>query len=71
MEDGLGARFWLGLAGFTIALGIVLLIVFLIFTRAFYAWGAFGVFVVVAVVLLGIAWIYDKRQQREAEKWED
>jgi hypothetical protein len=71
MEDGLGFKFWAGLAGFTLALGIVLLIVFLIFTRAFYAWGAFGTLVVIAVLLLGVAWIYDKRQQREAEKWED
>jgi hypothetical protein len=63
MED-LGFKFWAGLAGIVIAAGIACLILFLIITRAFYAWGAFGMLLVLGLVLLAIGWFYDRRQAR-------
>ena len=43
------------------------MIAFLIFNRAWYAWGALGTFVVIAAVLLTIAWIHDKREAKRYE----
>jgi hypothetical protein len=67
MHEKLGFRFYAGLAGFTIALGIALLILFLVFSRAVYAWGAFGTLLVLAVVLLAFAWVMDRRSIRKYE----
>jgi hypothetical protein len=63
VED-LGLKFWAGLAGIVIAVGIGCLILFLIITSAFYAWGAFGALVAIGLVLLAIGWFYDRREQR-------
>ena len=60
-EEGLGTRFYLKLAGGLVAIGIVLLIGLLIFWRALYAWGLFGAFVALAVILIVAAWFYDRR----------
>jgi uncharacterized membrane protein HdeD (DUF308 family) len=70
MEDGLGFKFWAGVAGVIIAAGIGMLILFLIINRTWYAWGFFGTFVVIGGLLLLIAWFYDKRQQRQYEEVE-
>jgi len=67
MHEKLGFRFYAGLAGITIALGIALLILFLVFSRAVYAWGAFGTLLALAVVLLGFAWVMDRRSVRKYE----
>jgi hypothetical protein len=67
MHEKLGFRFYAALAGITIALGIALLILFLVFSRAVYAWGAFGTLVVLAIVLLGFAWVMDRRSVRKYE----
>jgi general stress protein CsbA len=64
-EEGLGTRFWLKLFAGILAVGLILLIVLLVFWRALYAWGFFGVFVVIAVVSLVFGWIYDRRKARE------
>ena len=61
-EEGLGTRFWLKLFAGILVVGIVLLIALLVFWRALYAWGFFGVFVVIAVASLVFGWIYDRRQ---------
>ena len=64
-EDGLGFKFFLWLAGIIIVGGFVLLVAFLIFSRAVYAWGILGGFLAFAVVLLIFGWIYDKRHERD------
>jgi hypothetical protein len=66
MED-LGFRFYAWLAAAVIGGGIALLILFLIFTRAIYAWGFFGAFLVLGIILLLIGWIYDRRQASRYE----
>jgi hypothetical protein len=63
-EEGLGRRFWLKLFAGILGIGIVLLIGLLIFWRALYAWGFFGVVVAIAVGSLLFGWIYDRRNAR-------
>jgi hypothetical protein len=66
-EQGLGFRFWAGLAGIVIAGGIALLILIVIFDWAAYTWGLFGALVVLGAALLLVAWVSDRRKVREYE----
>ena len=63
-DAGLGAGFFLKIAGACLALGIIALIVFLIFWRAAYAWGFFGAFLAFAALLCLFGWLYDRRNPR-------
>jgi membrane protein implicated in regulation of membrane protease activity len=67
MEE-LGFRFWVWLAAVIVGGAVALLIVLLLFSKAVYAFGFFGAFVALAVVLLLIGWIYDRRQQQKYEE---
>jgi Flp pilus assembly protein TadB len=64
MEDGPGFRFFAWLAAVIIACGVAGLVLMLIFTRAWYAWGLGGAFLLFAAVLLLFGWVYDRRQAR-------
>ena len=64
-EDGLGFRFYAGLAGVVIACGVVALVMILLFSRAVYAWGVLGAFIVLGAALLLFGWIVDRRAARE------
>ncbi len=66
-EEGLGFKFWAGMAGVVLAVGIGLMIVFFLFSRAVYAWGALGAFLALALVLIIVAWFIDRRKVREYE----
>jgi hypothetical protein len=68
-KEGLGGRFYLWLAGITVLCGIGLLIAFSIFTRALYAWGIFGGFLVIAAALLVFGWFWDRRAAKQ--RWAD
>jgi hypothetical protein len=63
-DEGLGAGFFLKIAGACVVGGIVVMILFLIFSRAVYAWGFFGAFLAVAAVLCLFGWFYDRRNPR-------
>ena len=63
----LGARFWLGLVGVCLAIGIGGFILFWLIGVTWAAWGALGTFLFFGAVLLGVAYVYDKRQQRQYE----
>jgi len=63
-DDGIGFTFYLKLAGAVLAGGLVLLVLLLLFSRAVYAWGFLGAFVVLAAILLLIGWLYDRREAR-------
>jgi hypothetical protein len=65
MELGIG--FWVKWALICVGIGLACMIGFLLFNRAWYAWGALGTFVVVGAVLLTIAWIHDKREAKRYE----
>jgi hypothetical protein len=62
--DGLGFKFWGGLIGIIVAVAVGGLVMFLIFSRAVYAWGFFGAFIVLGGIVILLAWIYDKKTQR-------
>ena len=62
--DGLGFKFWGGLIGIILAVAIGGMIIFLIFSRAVYAWGFLGAFLVLGAIVILVAWIYDKKTQR-------
>jgi hypothetical protein len=64
-SEGLGFRFYAGLAGVVIACGLVALVMILLFSRAVYAWGVLGAFLVLAAALLLFGWIFDRRAARE------
>ena len=63
-DEGLGAGFFLKIAGVCVVGGIIVMILFLILWRAVYAWGFFGAFLALAAVLCLFGWFYDRRNQR-------
>ena len=60
----MGFAFWFKVAAIALAIAIVSVIVLLLVTSAFVAWGVFGGFVALAVVLMLIGWITDRRRAR-------
>jgi drug/metabolite transporter (DMT)-like permease len=60
-DDGFGAKFWLTIVGFALAIGICAIIAFFIFSSVWYKWGFFGALLFVAVVTLIGGWFYDRR----------
>ena len=60
----MGFAFWFKVAATALAIAIVSVIVLLLVTSAFVAWGVFGGFVALAVVLMLIGWITDRRRAR-------
>jgi hypothetical protein len=63
-DDGLGAGFYFKIAGLCLACGIAAIILLRIFWRAIYAWGFFGGFIAIGILLLLFGWIYDRRDRR-------
>jgi hypothetical protein len=70
MEEGLGAKFWLWLAGVLIGGAVVLFIVLMFITRAMYAWGFFGALLALGVVCAGFAWWFDRRNKQRLD-WDE
>ena len=67
-DSGLGFKFWAGLGGVVVLIGIAALILMLILTRAAYAWGFFGALMVFVAILLLVAWFYDRRKIEQYEE---
>jgi uncharacterized membrane protein HdeD (DUF308 family) len=63
MEE-LGRGFWLKLVGGVIALGVALFVLFLIFNRLVWGFGFLGALLIVAGILLVVAWFHDKRHAK-------
>ncbi len=67
-DDGsIGFKFWARLAGIVVLCGLAALILFLLLSKAVYAWGFLGGFLAFALLLLAIGWVWDKRSSR---KWD-
>ena len=64
-EEGLGLKFWAAMVGIILAAGLGGMILFLIFSRAVYAWGFLGAFLAFALVLIVFGWFYDRRKARQ------
>ena len=60
----MGGKFWLAFVGIAIACGFAGLLLFVFLDAAWYRWGFFGTFLLLAAVLLVIAWFVDRRAQR-------
>jgi hypothetical protein len=65
--DDLGAKFWLGLIGLTIAIGLAVGLTLLLIGAVWYAWGLFGVFLAILLVFGGVGYIMDRRERTRRE----
>jgi hypothetical protein len=63
----LGAKFWLGLIGLTIAIGLAVGLTLLLIGAVWYAWGLFGVFLAIVLVFGGVGYIMDRRERTRRE----
>jgi glucan phosphoethanolaminetransferase (alkaline phosphatase superfamily) len=70
-QEKLGGKFWLWLAGVLVVGAIALFLVLVFLTRSYYAWGAFGTFVVFIGILLVFAWVHDRREQHKYDDLEE
>jgi hypothetical protein len=68
VEEGLGAGFWLKMFGLVLLGGIGALLLFLLIDAAWYRWGALGALLFFFVVIGVIAYIHDRRAQRQYEE---
>ena len=62
-DDELGGRFWLGVAGLAVGAVCIALIVMIIFGAFWSRWGLLGALIAFFIVLLGIGWLWDKREK--------
>jgi hypothetical protein len=60
----MGFGFWLKVSAIAVAVAIASVIVLLLVSSAFVAWGVFGGFIALAIVLMLIGWITDRRRAR-------
>jgi hypothetical protein len=65
--DGSWFRFFLKLAGVVLAGGVVVVIVLFIWSRASVAFGFLGGFLVIALILILLGKLYDRRRARGRE----
>ena len=56
--------FFARLAGVIVAAGVVAMVLILVFSRAVYAWGIMGAFIVFGLIMLGAGWAVDRRAAR-------
>jgi hypothetical protein len=68
VEEGLGAGFWLKMFGLILLGGIGALLLFLLIDLAWVRWGALGALLFFFVLIGGIAYIHDRREQRQYEE---
>ena len=60
----MGFGFWFKVSAIALAVVIASVIVLLLITSAFVAWGVFGGLLALAIVLMLIGWITDRRRAR-------
>ena len=53
------------MVGIVLLIGLAVMVGFLIFTRAIYAFGIFGAFILLAVALLLYGWWYERRLEKQ------
>ncbi len=67
-EQGLGARLWLTIIGIGVGAVIAAMLFLFLFGRVWYAWGFFGAFLFFGAILIGIGWIYDRRERSRRKR---
>jgi uncharacterized membrane protein YkgB len=63
-DDELGGRFWLAIAGLAVGAVCVALLILIIFGLFWSRWGLFGALIAFFIVLLGIGWLWDRREKK-------
>jgi hypothetical protein len=63
-DDGFTAGFFFKVAAICLVCGVAAIILLMIFWRAVYAWGLFGAFIALGIVLVLFGWIHDRRAER-------
>jgi MFS family permease len=63
-----GGRFWIRLFAFIVGIGIATVILFAVIGAALVAWGVLGAFIFFGGLMLGFAWVYDRRDLRAHEQ---
>jgi len=58
----LGGRFWFGIIGLAIGLGLAAYLIFALIGWAWYAWGFFGMLLVFSAILIAFAYVHDRRE---------
>ena len=71
MDEGrdmdLGAKFWLKFIAGAIACAVAAVLVFLLVGAAWARWGFFVMFLLLGAVLLGIGWVFDRRERKRRD----
>ena len=67
-EGELGKNFWWRMLGIGAVVLAGAVLIFLLIHRWWIKWGAFGTLIVFFVVLMVVAWFYDRRQK---QKWDE
>lgn len=67
MEEGLGAKFWFGMVGVVLAIGVGSILIFWLVSAAAYRWGFIGALLFFGAILVVVAAIYDRTQRRRYE----
>jgi hypothetical protein len=70
-DDGLGKGFWWRMMGILFLIGIGAFLAFVFISGAFFRFGIIGGLIVVCVVLLGLSWMYDRRQAKKDAEYGD
>ena len=60
----MGGRLWLSALAIAVGIAVGAYLIFALIGRAWYQWGLFGMLLVLGVVLIGVAWLFDKREAR-------
>ena len=69
-ENDMGGKFWLLLIGGAIACAVVGVIGLLLIGAAWARWGFLGMFLLLSLILLGIGWMSDRREQKRRSSFE-
>jgi len=69
-ENDLGGKFWLLIIGGAIACAVIGVIGLLLIGAAWARWGFLGMFLVLSLILLGIGWMSDRREQKRRSSFE-
>jgi Flp pilus assembly protein TadB len=63
-DDGPDSGFWWKVIGGVFLFGLAAFFLVWLLARATYAWGVGGAFIGVIIVLLVVAWVFDRRDKR-------
>ena len=66
-DSGLGWKFWIGIVGVALAVGLAGLILFAFFGWAWYHWGFLGTFLLFGGIAIGLAYLHDRREAKRRE----